>query len=145
MTVYNLYIFDRFGVLLHYAEWNRRQQTGITRVEEAKLMHGMLFSLKSFVYKLSPMDIQDNFLQYKTNKYKMNMLETPTGVRFVMNTDVNAVNVRDLLCQIHKQIYLEYVVMNPLCKMGKAIKSELFSTKLEEVVRQSSVFMSKPV
>ncbi|EDX14985.1 andropin [Drosophila simulans] len=34
MTIFNLYIFDKFGTLLHYAEWNRTKKSGITREEE---------------------------------------------------------------------------------------------------------------
>lgn len=33
MTIYNMYIFDKFGTLMYYAEWNRVKQSGITREE----------------------------------------------------------------------------------------------------------------
>lgn len=33
MTIYNLYIFDKYGVLLYYGEWNRLKKSGITKEE----------------------------------------------------------------------------------------------------------------
>ncbi|XP_039278483.1 trafficking protein particle complex subunit 1 isoform X9 [Nilaparvata lugens] len=136
MTIHNLYIFDKFGCLLYYAEWNRLKSSGITREEEAKLMYGMLFSLKSFVSKISPLDTKKGFVCYKTNKYALHYLETPTGLKFVLNTDVNAQNVRDLLHQIYSKVYVEYVVKNPVVNLGDPIKSELFKMKLDGVIKQ---------
>ncbi|XP_055601433.1 trafficking protein particle complex subunit 1 [Uranotaenia lowii] len=143
--IYNLYIFDKFGTLLYYGEWNRLKQSGITKDEEAKLMYGMLFSLKSFVNKISPIDPKEGFLYYKTNKYALHYVEVSSGLKFVLNTDNTASGIKEFLLQLYSKIWVEYVVRNPLWTIGTPVTSELFKTKLDEFVTQSSLFGSKVV
>lgn len=134
MTIYNLYIFSNAGTLLHYAEWNRIKQSGIPQedvrmpqlfiyetvalicintklflhvmycFQEAKLMYGMLFSIKSFVSKISPTDTKDGFICYKTSKYTLHYYETPTGIKFVLNTDAGVGKLTDFLAQLNAQV-----------------------------------------
>lgn len=106
MTIYHLYIFDKFGTMLYYAEWNRTKKSGVSREEvgfkiififninmlinmfflqEAKLTYGMLFSIKSFVSKISPHDPREGFLYYKTNRYALHYMETPSGLKYLIN------------------------------------------------------------
>ncbi|XP_075144618.1 blocked early in transport 5 [Haematobia irritans] len=140
MKVFNLYIFDKFGTLMYYAEWNRTKKSGLTQEEEAKLTYGMLSSIKSFVSKLSPHDPREGFLYYKTSKYALHYLETPSGLKFVLNTDTNATNVKELLQQIYSKIWVEYVVRDPLWTPGTPVTSELFQIKLDEFIKQSPIF-----
>ncbi|KAM6452292.1 trafficking protein particle complex subunit 1 [Liasis olivaceus] len=143
MTVHNLYLFDRNGACLHYSEWNRKKQAGISKEEEFKLMYGMLFSIRSFVSKMSPLDMKDGFLSFQTSKYKLHYYETPTGLKVVMNTDLGVGNIQDILHQIYSHIYVEYVVKNPLCNLNETIQSELFRNKLDSFVRALPFFSAR--
>ncbi|KAG2207732.1 hypothetical protein INT47_011852 [Mucor saturninus] len=101
-------------------------QTGITQQsglaagsvisieEEAKLVYGVVLSLRNFVRKLS--GNQDGFISYKTSTYRLHYYETPTGLKFVMNSDPNTESLRAVLKQIHVQLYVEFVVKNGLMR-----------------------------
>ena len=143
MTIFNLYIFDREGTCLYYGEWNRRKNAGISRDEEFKLMYGMIFSMKSFTQKMSPMDMKTGFQNIQTSRYKLHYYETPSGLKFIMNTDLTVDNMRVHLHQMYSSIYVEYVVKNPLASLSEPITSELFKTKLDDYVRGLPMFAAK--
>ncbi|XP_014666942.1 PREDICTED: trafficking protein particle complex subunit 1-like [Priapulus caudatus] len=148
MVVYNFYLFDRNGTCLHYAEWSRHRKAGMADDEEYKLLYGICCScIKSFInrYLSRPAISKDGFLCYSTSKYKLHFYETPSGLKFVMNTDQSIPgNIRDVLHQLYSQIYVEYVVKNPMCALGEPITSELFKSKLDEFVRSLPIFNAKP-
>ena len=73
-------------------------------MQEGKLMYGLLYSLKSMCQKLSPTDSSGTFNCYRTNKYKLNYFETPSGLWFVINTDVNATGMKELIQQLYQQV-----------------------------------------
>lgn len=103
----------------------------------------MLFSIKSFVSKISPVEPREGFLYYKTNKYALHYLEVPSGLKLVLNTDNSSTGIREFLQSIYTKIWVEYVVRNPLWTIGTPISSDLFKTKLDEFVKQSPLFGSK--
>ena len=138
MTIFNLYIFDRNCSCLYYKEWAREKEAGISRDEEFKLMYGMIFSIKSLISRLSITSAKEGLLGYTASSYKLHYFETPTGFKFVMNTDTNVGNIQDVLRHIYSRIFVEYVVRNPLERPGEAVKSELFETKLDNYVQDLS-------
>ena len=65
--------------------------------EEAKLLYGMLFSMKSFVAKLSPNDMKQGFLSYVTSAYRCRgkAIEIPWASTFHMRAVTLKVGVQD--------------------------------------------------
>lgn len=135
MPVYNLHIFDRNCTCLYYREWERHKKAGISQDEEFMLMYGMIYSIKSLISRLSIKSAKEGFVGYSTNQYKLHYFETPTGLKFVMNTDTSVDSMQTALWHIYSKLYVEHVVRNPLYKMGEWINSELFESQLDAYVQ----------
>jgi hypothetical protein len=76
--------------------------------DDAKLVFGVVFSLRNMTRKLTD---EDSFVSYKTSKYRLHYYETPSNLRFVLLTDPGLDNQLVVLKQIYVSYYLEYVVM----------------------------------
>ncbi|KAG6832595.1 hypothetical protein H0H92_014431 [Tricholoma furcatifolium] len=115
--------------------------TGLSFDEEAKLVYGVILSLRNMVKKLSGRD--ENFVNYRTSAYKLHVFETLSGYKFVMLSDPNTESLRIILRQIYIGPFLEYVVRNPLVKMDSreyGVDNEYFRASIDRMVRSLSVF-----
>jgi hypothetical protein len=49
-----------------------------------------------------------SFISYRTGQYKLHYYETPTNIKFVMLTDTQTLNMRNVLHQIYVNLYVEF-------------------------------------
>ncbi|KAI0024645.1 snare-like protein [Xylariomycetidae sp. FL0641] len=105
--------------------------------DDAKLIFGTVFSLRNMVRKLGGED--DAFISYRTQHYKLHYYETPTNLRFALLTEPHALSMRNVLHQIYINLWVEYVVKNPLSptehKGGEGVRNEMFEMGLEKFIR----------
>ncbi|KAL1969036.1 hypothetical protein VTN77DRAFT_870 [Rasamsonia byssochlamydoides] len=162
MTVYSFYIFDRHAECIYKRRWLPRPVSTSSKPsrptsevqtlsngvppssgrlsrsadDDAKLIFGTVYSLRNMVRKLGGED--DSFISYRTSQYKLHYYETPTNIKFVMLTDTKAPSMRIALQQIYVNLYVEYVVKNPLSPIehpgGVGVNNELFEESLEQFV-----------
>ncbi|KAH7329201.1 Longin-like domain-containing protein [Stachybotrys elegans] len=139
MTVYSFYIFDRHTECIYSKSWLPSTQPDTTSrsSDDAKLIFGTVFSLRNIVRKLGGDD--DAFISYRTAQYKLHFYETPANLRFVLLTDTMTMSMRNVLHQIYINLWVEYVVKNPLSpvehKGGEGVKNELFELGLDQFIR----------
>ncbi|CAN0018284.1 unnamed protein product [Phaeothamnion confervicola] len=141
--LYNFYIFNRKGKCLYYREWHRPQNTlSHDAAEEQRLVFGMLYSLKELVNKMSADVDPEGLHTLKTDAYTLHHLETGSGLRFVLNTDSNAGNLRPSLRHLYSAVFVEHVVKSAAFdpKAGQPIVSPAFDAKLEEYLRSLTCF-----
>jgi len=118
-----------------------QSSTGLPFDEEAKLVYGVVLSLRNMIRKLSGRDEQ--FVSYRTSAYKLHVYETASGYKFVMLGDPNGDSLRFILRQIYIGPFLEYVVRNPLVAMDsreRGIDNEYFRASIDRLVRGLSIF-----
>nr|GEU37234.1 trafficking protein particle complex subunit 1 [Tanacetum cinerariifolium] len=128
------------------SEWNRPLRT-LDSNQDHKLMFGLLFSLKSLTAKMDPSSAEKgnlgvpqlpgqgcSFHSFRTNTYKLSFMESPSGIKIILVTHPKASDLRESLKYIYN-LYVEYVVKNPLYTPGTPIKSDLFNTTLDQYVR----------
>ncbi|TQV94514.1 hypothetical protein V2A60_005557 [Cordyceps javanica] len=156
MTVYSFYIFDRHTECIYSKSWlpasvsRPNSSTGAPATtaavttpahasssDDAKLIFGTIFSLRNMARKLGGDD--DAFISFRTGQYKLHYYETPANLRFVLLTDTAAPSMRNVLHQIYINLWVEYVVKNPLApvehKGGDGVHNELFELGLDQFIR----------
>lgn len=136
-----------------------QSSTALPFDEEAKLVYGVILSLRNLIRKISgryglaiymPFDASfdgrhrdEQFVNYRTSAYKLHLYETASGYKFVMLGDSNGDSLRFILRQIYIGPFLEYVVRNPLVDMDsreRGIDNEYFRASVDRLVRGLSVF-----
>ncbi|TXT10930.1 hypothetical protein VHUM_01681 [Vanrija humicola] len=114
---------------------------GLPFDEEAKLVYGVVLSLRNMVKKLSGKD--EAFTSYKTPQYRLHLYETLTGYKFVLLSDPFADSLRFVLRQIYTGPFIECVVRNPLIEMDsrtQGIDNDQFRGAVDRHVRGLSIF-----
>ena len=147
LTIFTFYIFSKRGESLFYAEFFRpmhslRDLPG----EDAKLMFGLLFSLKQLMNTLSPTAAaaaaalppleaagalpgfgpDQGFFRFATDSYTLFHLEVPTGYRFVATCDAAAGDLRPALWAFYDQLFTA-ALKSPAYVPGTPIESAAFA------------------
>lgn len=131
----------------------------LTFDEEAKLVYGVILSLRHMVKRLSrrcactpcitvsyqyfSMSRDEQFMSYRTSTYKLHLYETLSGYKFVMLSDPSAEGLRFTLRQIYSGPFVDYIVRNPLVPMDsreQGIDNEHFRATVDRMIRGLSVF-----
>ncbi|KAJ2810777.1 TRAPP complex subunit bet5 [Coemansia furcata] len=119
----------------------------IAMEEEAKLVYGVAFSTRNIINKLNSKDGPQGgnpggFMSFATNTYRLHYYESPTGVKFILTTDIAAVSMQPVLEMIYRNIYVEYVVKNPLFNVdphtSSPIENDYFRAVLNNYIREIS-------
>lgn len=170
--IFSFSVYSRSGSCLFHEKWTAGGSavTYSDPEEEKRLLFGLLFSLKEFVFKLAPQSASsqatpppstsspyasqvpdsgkndaspmEGLQRYQTDAYTCHHYETPSGLRFILLTDNQAGDLSATLRYIYAQIYVDTVVSNPLSDVrnAKTINSQLFRAQLKQYLESLPCF-----
>lgn len=140
--IFNFYVFNRSGVCLFHRDWNRKRMVlADSPDEDKKLVFGLLFSLKYFAQRVSPVDCE-GLRKFSTSAYTLHQFETPTGLRLVLNTDPTVEDMRTHLQYIYSDLFVPYVIRNPLYTLNTPVNVPTFGAMLDQYVSKLHCFSS---
>lgn len=101
-------------------------------------------TMQELVTKMSKEPAAAGLHALKTATYTLHHLETGSGLRFVLNTDNNAGDLRPNLKHLYSGIFVDYVAKHPQFNPvdGSPIRLPAFDARLEEYLRSLACFNS---
>eukprot|EP00899_Mesostigma_viride_P000225 jgi/Mesvir1/10202/Mv18327-RA.1 len=93
---------------------------------------------QSFTAKLDPhggSQGESLFRSIRTNTYKLHYMDTPSGIKMVLLTGPDIGDLQACLQHVYANIFVEYVVKNPLCRPGEPFNNDLFTSALKNYMK----------
>lgn len=108
--------------------------------ERAKLVQGLIWSLKSLSATIDPTSTTNkqmgtpmrigegcSFKSFTSDDdYTLHMMELPSGIVFALFTAVGVGDLRDVMRDLYQNLYVELVVKNPEFVVGKPFQFDAF-------------------
>ncbi|SCU64337.1 Sybindin-like family, putative [Trypanosoma equiperdum] len=139
MTLYSIYIFNRYGDNIFYKEWNR---TTAPQEGEAGLVAGFIYTLQHFSSQLSSSG-EGGFYAVRTPLYKLHYNETMTGYRVALlsDKDLKTDVVQNILRKMFSDVFQRYVAKDPNYShtQGRVITSTAFGEALDQFFHSQKI------
>lgn len=131
MTIHAFYIFDRHCLCIYSREYNHTQpsQGSVNQNNDsdmAKLLFGIVYSLKNLSAKLGPASPEDSLAEslfpastnalrsFSTGKYRVHFYESLSNFKFTLVTDLEVDNLQPQLWDLYSEIFVKQVLQNAL-------------------------------
>lgn len=119
MTIYAFYIFDRHCNCIYSREFSHRENDPgyFNRNNEsdvAKLLFGMVYSLKNLSLKLGPEGSFNLLRSFSTNQYRIHFTESLSNFKFALVSDLSVENLQSAMWHLYSEVFVSTVVFNAL-------------------------------
>ena len=141
---HEFFIYNEYGILIYYTDFLTSNNNFITRMEDEKdfrnrikTIFGVVKTLCDIVNRISERISTNNsltpfFKEFITNCYKMSCYKSVTNKFFVLSTKIDRFDYSGILKQIYQNIFIEYILKNPLYVKDNQIDIPVFNKVLLE-------------
>lgn len=148
--IYSFYIFDRHCNCVYHRRFSQVDQGSVNTDNEsdiAKLLFGVLYSLKNISSKLGDTESSFNYLKsFSSASFRVHFMETLTNFKFVLVTDHNIDNVQPVLWELYSNYYVNNIAMNPLSPVDfgpeQIITNQNFIAQTDQFLKSLPAFES---
>ncbi|KAI8325563.1 Sybindin-like protein [Martensiomyces pterosporus] len=137
--IYSIFIINKAGGLIY----NKDYSGSIARLSsnEALIFAGTFHGIHALASRISPAagsdSAKDSGIQtIDTDKFRIHCFQTPTGIKLIAVTDLVHTRLTDVLTKVYG-MYSDYALKNPFHNLEMPIRSELFDTKLQQLIQAS--------
>ena len=143
LNLYEFLVFNGKEKLLFYEDFKKPSLSpqseiigGLDKTQTHRIenISGIAEATKSLVEKLSPSPIM-TFRYFTTNRYKYNIFEIQTGLKFILITGCDTYDYLDALSCIYTDAYVEFVTKNILSRKDCIIENSEFREKVKEILK----------
>jgi len=110
MVVYGVMVLNSSGGLIFYQQYHTSAPS--LDSNEVIIIGSTLSSLHAISVEMAPTDRSSGFTELEFTSWKLNCMQTITGLKFFVLTDLQHDKTGDLLRSIYA-LYADYVLKNP--------------------------------
>ncbi|KAH0786248.1 Sybindin-like protein [Histomonas meleagridis] len=110
MVVYSAMVLNSSGGLVFFQNYHPNAQQ--LNSDEVIIIGATLHSLHAISVEVSPVQKSSGFTEFECTTWKLSCLQTITGLKFMIFTDLQHSKAQDILHNIYA-LYTDYVLKNP--------------------------------
>lgn len=131
MTVFGLWVINKAGGLVY----QRNFADGLAQLtaNEYLVLAGTLHGIHAITSRLSPLGSSSGAQVIEGETFKMTILLTPTGTKFILLTSLSDTTA-DIMLQKVYEVYADAVMKNPFHTPEMPIRSDGFDTKITSLL-----------
>ncbi|TDL24978.1 TRAPP complex subunit Trs23 [Rickenella mellea] len=135
MAIFGLWVINKAGGLVY----QRNFSDGLAQLSmnEYLVMAGTLHGIHAITSRLSPTGSSSGAQVIEAETFKMTILLTATGTKFVLLTSLSDPSAESLLQKVY-EIYADATMKNPFHTPEMPIRSEKFDVRIGNLLGASS-------